>query len=288
MALPWEIISENVLNVAKILDDLLDTSNSKDVDWIVKNEDGTVDSKIVPNLAKLAGLFGKRYVGASDTPPTKRLDGTAIEEGDMYFDTVKKQMMVYNGTEWKPVAYAAALIKASFTGDGSTTEFTVEGGYEPNMGMVFLNGVNVTNEVDLTSGTVIKFKEAPADGDIIEAYFYNSFKVADAYTKVEIDNILKNYKKEALIPDDIVDDFEAEPYNKYYVDTSKKEINVTLPSNPVRGEQIMIFDPYGNFETNNCILNGNGNTIMGESVFYLNMNNKLYTIEFNGKEWRVR
>ncbi len=53
MALPWEVISENVLNVASILNDLLDTSNEKNVDWITINPDGTVDAKKVPNLARL-------------------------------------------------------------------------------------------------------------------------------------------------------------------------------------------------------------------------------------------
>jgi len=288
MALPWEIISENVLNISKVLNDLMDTVDEKDVEWVQKDENGNISTVNIPNLSKIAKLLGRKYIGADDNEPTSKIDGSELEPGDLYFDTNKNQMMVYNGSEWKSVAFASTLLKAEFTGDGATTEFTVNGGYNPNMGMVFLNGVNVNNVVDISSGSVIKFKEPPAEGDIIEAYFYNSFKVADTYTKIEMNNILKKYKKEILVSTDMEDNFEAEAYNKYYVNTSEKEITVTLPSNPLRGEEIMIFDPYGNFETNNCIIDGNGNNIMGESMFYLNMNNKLYTIEFNGIEWRVR
>jgi len=120
MALPWNIISENVLNVAKVLDDLLNTSESKDVDWITKKEDGTIESRAVPNLAKLSTLLGKKYIGSSDTEPTSKLDGSALEAGDMYFDTKLKGMRVYNGSEWLDLStisggYMTVLVDSNHT-----------------------------------------------------------------------------------------------------------------------------------------------------------------------------
>jgi len=52
MALPWELISENVLNVSQVLNDFLNMNVEKDVTWVVKNEDGSVTNVTVPNLAK--------------------------------------------------------------------------------------------------------------------------------------------------------------------------------------------------------------------------------------------
>jgi len=183
MALPWDIIAENILNLARVMNDILDTVNPKDVSWVAKDDAGNIYDITQPNLAKMAELLGRKYIGASDTPPTSKPDGTDLEAGDMYFDLNDKVMKVYNGEEWKPVAFASAFIKAEFTGDGETTEFTVDGGYNPGFGIVFVNGVNVGSDVDITDGKVIKFNEAPKDGDEILAYFYNAFEVADALVR---------------------------------------------------------------------------------------------------------
>jgi len=180
MALDWRIISENVINISQLLADFLDTKNPKDVEWVYLDEDGNINSFYLPNLAKMASLLGKKYIGASDTEPTSELDGDELKTGDMYFDTSRNQMMVYNGSEWEPVAFASSLKEVDFTGDGETTEFVVENGYNPNMGLVFLNGVNVTKDVDITNGKSIIFSEAPADGDEIFAIFYNNFEATDA------------------------------------------------------------------------------------------------------------
>jgi hypothetical protein len=69
----------------------------------------------------------------------------------------------------------------TFTGDGSTTEFAVDGGFNVKYTEVYVNGVNVTtdNGVDISDGKNIKFNNAPNDGDEIYGVFYNSFKLTN-------------------------------------------------------------------------------------------------------------
>lgn len=53
----------------------------------------------------------------------------------------------------------------------------------------------------------------------------------------------------------------------YYVNTTSGAITLTLPSLPLAGEFVDIFDAYGQFDVYNCIVNpsGDGSTVAGFS-----------------------
>jgi len=182
MALDWKAISDNIVNISQVLADFLDTVTSKDVEWVFIDDEGNVNNIKLPNLAKINNLFGKKYLGSSDSEPTEHADGTDLETGDMYFDNESKSSKVYDGTNWKPVADYRNMTVAKFTGDGDTKEFAVDNGFTPDKGMVFLNGSDVTSDVDISDGANIKFSTAPKDGDEIVGYFFNTFEVADTIT----------------------------------------------------------------------------------------------------------
>ena len=61
-------------------------------------------------------------------------------------------------------------VRQQFTGDGSTTTFSIAGGYTPNAISVFVNGVLFRNgtEVTVTSGSTIVFAVAPLSGALID------------------------------------------------------------------------------------------------------------------------
>jgi len=135
--------------------------------------------------------YAKTYLGALTGNPTTRNDGTALQDGDLFFDTTINKMKVYssvNGWQLASSAVNGMLKEASFTGDGTTTTFAVTDGFDPNYGIVFLNGVNVTNDVDISDGQNIVFSTAPKYGDEIVGVFFGSFQVADTYTKSEVYN----------------------------------------------------------------------------------------------------
>jgi hypothetical protein len=61
-------------------------------------------------------------------------------------------------------------VRQQFTGDGTTTTFSVAGGYTPNAISVFVNGVLLRNgtEVTVTNGSTVVFAIAPLSGALID------------------------------------------------------------------------------------------------------------------------
>jgi len=65
---------------------------------------------------------------------------------------------------------ALTAVRQQFTGDGSTTSFSVAGGYTANAISVFVNGVLLRNgtEVTVTNGSTVVFAIAPLSGALID------------------------------------------------------------------------------------------------------------------------
>ena len=74
------------------------------------------------------------------------------------------------GVYWATAASAVTAVRQQYTGDGTTTSFTVSGGYTANSISVFLNGVMLRNgtEITVTSGTSVVFANAPPSGALID------------------------------------------------------------------------------------------------------------------------
>jgi hypothetical protein len=77
---------------------------------------------------------------------------------------------VYWANSSSATGAAATAIRQSYTGDGTTTSFTVTGGYSSGQLAVFLNGVMLRNgtEVTVTSGTAVVFATAPPAGSLLD------------------------------------------------------------------------------------------------------------------------
>ena len=79
--------------------------------------------------------------------------------------------MIINSTAWYigGVQLNNTVVRQSFTGNGSTTSFTVTGGYTPNNLDVYENGIKISSpDVITSSGTSIVFAVAPPSGALIE------------------------------------------------------------------------------------------------------------------------
>jgi len=137
---------------------------------------------ITANSIDNVNTYAKTYYGVATEDPTARPDGSDCLTGDLYFNSTVEKMKVFNGDTWQLATSAVngMLKKAIFTGDGSTTDFEVDGGFDANFGQVYLNGTNVTEDVDISDGQNIKFDTAPDDEDDILGVFFGSFEVADA------------------------------------------------------------------------------------------------------------
>ena len=102
--------------------------------------------------------------------------GTNVErpsapvEGQIRFNEDTSKVEVYDGTDWVSVGGTSGAISTqAFSGDGSTTDFTLNSDADSATVMVTLNGVVQEPTVAYTvSGTTLSFSEAPSATDRIE------------------------------------------------------------------------------------------------------------------------
>jgi hypothetical protein len=115
--------------------------------------------------------FSDVYAGARDTAPTLRNDGSALQDGDLYYNTTDNKLYFYSGGDWTSVQdQNINMAVKSFTGDGSTTVWTLDvaPGVAKNM-LVWVGGVRQAPVTDYTiSGTSLTISPAVASGVSID------------------------------------------------------------------------------------------------------------------------
>jgi hypothetical protein len=140
------------------------------------------------------------YQGPQASDPTTRSGGSALQEGDLYFNTVEDVLKAYTGTEWVVSASAGQIVRWRKTAAGGETSLSGndDGGsslsYVVGNEQVFLNGVLQQRGVDYTAstGTSITGLTALTAGDIVELHAvqgYTSGIVSDgSITSAKIAN----------------------------------------------------------------------------------------------------
>jgi hypothetical protein len=142
-----------------------------------------------------------RYLGASSTAPTTSIDGSDLEVGEVYFDTVFNGMKVYDGTGWQDAFSASSLnvsrwVKTTVGGETSLSgddDNDVSLSYTPGIEEVYLNGVKLirTSDYIASSGSMISNLEPLTAGSIVEVISYSGFTLANTYTKTEVDDLIQ-------------------------------------------------------------------------------------------------
>jgi len=118
------------------------------------------------------------YQGPQATDPTTRLNGSPLEEGDLYFNTTQDILKAWTGTEWVISAAAGNIIRWRKTAVGGET--TLSGNddlsntldYVVGNEQVYLNGALQTRGVDYTTPTSGSITLTPAltAGDVVELH----------------------------------------------------------------------------------------------------------------------
>lgn len=122
-------------------------------------------SIVADNVADVSN-FADVYYGPSATNPTLRKDGSALQGGDLYFNTGTRRLRVYDGTAWVDGPVNAGTIASySLSGTGSQTAFTLP--VDPvseNNTQVYIGGVYQSKSEYGVSGTTLTFSSAPPAG----------------------------------------------------------------------------------------------------------------------------
>ena len=167
---------------------------------------GTVASinTVANNLADI-NAFANIYLGPSATAPTLDPDGSALDVGDLYFDTVSQTMKVYSSSGWIPAGSSVNGTSARFTYNITGTPSSVSGSdangntlaYDAGFADVYVNGVRMSSsDITITSGTSVVFATALSDGDVVDVVAYGTFNVA----AIDASNITSGTLNSARLP----------------------------------------------------------------------------------------
>ena len=139
------------------------------------------------NLADI-NSFANIYLGPSSSAPTQDPDGSALDSGDLYFDTTSNQLKVYGSSGWQNAGSTINGTSARFTYTATANQTTFTGSdnngntlaYDAGFIDVFLNGVKLVNgtDVTVTSGTSVVLATGAASGDTLDLVGFGTFDVA--------------------------------------------------------------------------------------------------------------
>jgi hypothetical protein len=155
------------------------------------------------------------------------------------------------------IQQASYLEYDNFTGDGSTTNYTLLNGSpsDEKFTMVYIQGVyQEKSTYSLSAGDII-FSTAPQSGYTIEIISVNGggIQAAQSYTPTQTVETKVNVEV-------ISTNTTAAGHNYLYVFTAS--LTLTLPASPEVGDSIKISNRSG---TTTCVLGRNGNNIMGSA-----------------------
>jgi hypothetical protein len=163
------------------------------------NSNSTAISNVGNNIANVNQVasnlsavndFANIYLGASSSAPTQDPDGSALDDGDLYFDSTSNQLKVYaTGSGWQNAGSSVNGTSKRYKFTISGTPTTLSGNddnsesltYDAGFIDVYKNGVKMVNgaDVTVTSGSSIVFASALANGDIVEAIAFGTFNVSN-------------------------------------------------------------------------------------------------------------
>ena len=133
--------------------------------------------------------FANTYLGPSASAPTQDPDGSALDVGDLYFDTTTQSMKVYSSSGWIPAGSSVNGTSARFVYTATSGQTTFTGAddnantlaYDAGFLDVYLNGVKLLNGTDFTatSGTSIVLTVAASTSDILDIVAYGTFQLAN-------------------------------------------------------------------------------------------------------------
>jgi len=158
------------------------TARSSDAITVTRGQDGTsavafaanslVEMRV--NIASVKDYVAQfsvedRYLGSQSSNPSTRIDGSALQEGDFYYNSVANEIRVYDGSSWKGLS--ASTTVEEFTATASQTVFNLSNAFTvgANVLSVFINGVRQSSTAYAeTSTTRVTFVSGLTVGDLVQ------------------------------------------------------------------------------------------------------------------------
>ena len=144
---------------------------------------------------------------------------------------------------------ASSLNQNNFTGNGSTTAFTLSQSIDDEAKtFVFIQGVYQEKSTYSISGSTLTFSTAPQNGYTIEVMAFSTISVGN-----------QTVPGTDWQPTIQTSNFTAAAGKGYFVNTTSAIVTVTLPSSPTPGDEISIVDYAGTAATNKILITSSNN-----------------------------
>jgi len=139
------------------------------------------------NLADI-NAFANIYLGPQSSAPTADPDGSALDLGDLYFDTASNTMKVYSSGGWIAAGsavngtanrfeYTATAGQTTFTGSDSNSNTMA---YDAGFIDCYLNGVKLANaDFTATNGTSVVLGSGASVNDILMVVAFGTFSLSN-------------------------------------------------------------------------------------------------------------
>lgn len=182
-----QTVADNIVDVNTVAGNIADVNavgqNIGDVNDVAGNlaAVGVVANNIAEVNLVAANIgdvtnFADVYLGPRAADPSTRSDGSALAQGDLYFNTETDRLRVYTGTRWSEANTGTVSVQ-QFTGDGVTVDFPLNGAPDnENVVQVFVGGVYQSKTVyDITgpNADVLTFTSAPPNDADIEVVTFS-------------------------------------------------------------------------------------------------------------------
>jgi hypothetical protein len=129
-------------------------------------------SAVITNVTNDVEII-TQYQGAHATDPIARNDGTPLQTGDLYFNTVVNELKVWTGTVWVPAVPGTVTVE-NFTGTGAQTAFNLATApVAENNTQIYIDGVYQQKDTYTLSGATINFSAAPPNLSTIEVVTFS-------------------------------------------------------------------------------------------------------------------
>ncbi len=153
---------------------------------------------------------------------------------------------------------ASSLNQNNFTGNGSTTAFTLSQSIDDEAKtFVFIQGVYQEKSTYSISGTTLTFSTAPQNGYTVEVMAFNTITIGNAVTGAT------DWQSTVQ-----TSNFTAATGKGYFVNTTSGDVTVSLPAGSA-GDEIHFTDYASTFDTNEIIFDANGSQkILGDTGNY--------------------
>lgn len=158
-------VAVNIANVNTVGTNIADVNTvATNITDVVAVGDNIADVVIAAdNVADITN-FADVYQGGKAADPTLRNNGSALQIGDMYFNTTVNELRIYSGTSWI-AGTAGTLAVQRFSGTGAATVFTLATAPSgENNTQVYINGVYQQKDTYGVTGTTLTFSAAPPAG----------------------------------------------------------------------------------------------------------------------------